>query len=143
LAHAVYVDAFVPSDGQSLFDILPRERREQHYLRQARASGAGWLVPAPPAIALGISDPARASWLEARLTPQPLRTFEQPLRIGAAVLPRTYIHWTAGPVASSFAPFAGQAEHDPAWRYHELATGHDAMLTVPDQLAGLLLTAAG
>jgi hypothetical protein len=49
IAHVVYLDAFVPEDGQSLFDIVPSERSQpMHELVQKE--GNGWLVPrfAPP-----------------------------------------------------------------------------------------------
>src|SRR6516164_8292237 len=49
IAHVVYLDAFVPEDGHSLFDIVPSERSEPiHELVQKE--GNGWLVPrfAPP-----------------------------------------------------------------------------------------------
>ncbi|MGH2587943.1 MAG: hypothetical protein ACRDJE_23730 [Dehalococcoidia bacterium] len=86
--------------------------------------------------------PCRFPWLAASLTPQPLCTFEQPVRLtnpAAAGIPRTYIHCTTGPIAPSFAPFAARAQAESGWRYHELATGHDAMLTAPTELANLLL----
>ena len=141
ISRLVYLDAFVPQDGQSLFDLLPPERRDL-YRRGARERGEGWRVPAPPAQALGIADEARARWLATKLTPQPLRTFEQPVRLVSPAAPtvsRTYIHCTEGPLAPSFAPFAARYEDEPGWRYRELATGHDAMLTVPEELAEVLL----
>lgn len=139
LAHLVFLDAFVPEDGQSLFDLLRPERRDL-YRRGAQEDGEGWRVPPPPPQALGITDEARAAWLTAMLTPQPLRTFEQPVRLtdtSAVVLPRSYVHCTTGPLAPSFAPFANRFGAAPGWSYHELAAGHDAMLTTPGELAGL------
>jgi len=141
LAHLVYLDAFVPEDGQSLFDLLPPERRDL-YRQAAREHGEGWRVPPPPPQALGVTDEARADWLAAMLTPQPLWTFEQPVRLtnpARATLPRTYVHCTAGPLVPSFAPFANRARAAPGWGYRELATGHDAMLTAPGELAEVLL----
>lgn len=141
MAHLVYLDAFVPTDGQSLFDILRPERREL-YREDARTRGDGWLVPPPPPQALGVTDEAQAHWLAGKLTVQPLRTFEQPMRLtnsAAAALPRTFIHCTSGPLAPSFAPFAARGQSEPGWRFHELATGHDAMLTAPGELADVLL----
>ena len=51
----------------------------------------------------------------------------------------TYVHCTEGPLAASFAPFAQRCRARPGWTVHELATGHDAMLTAPDELVALLL----
>jgi pimeloyl-ACP methyl ester carboxylesterase len=141
LAHLVYLDAFAPEDGQALFDVLRPERRDL-YLQQARERGEGWRVPAPPPEALGVTDGARASRLAAKLTPQPIRTFQQPVRLtnpAAVSLPRTYVHCTSGPLVPSFAPFAVRTRSAPGWRYYELATGHDAMLTAPETLAGVLI----
>jgi len=130
----------VPEDGQSLFDLLRPERRDL-YREQAWAGGDGWRVPPPPPEALGVTAPGRARWLAAKLTPQPLRSFEQPVRLRdpLAALPRTYVHCTGGPLGPSFAPFAERLRGAPGWRSDELATGHDAMLTAPDAVADLLL----
>jgi pimeloyl-ACP methyl ester carboxylesterase len=144
LVHLVYLDAFVPADGQALFDILLPARRAL-YQEQARVHGDGWRVPPPPAHALGVTVEADAAWLAARLTPHPLRAFEQPVRLAnprAAALPRTFIWCTEGVTTPSFAGFAERARVGAGWRCRELAAGHDAMVTVPQALAELLLELA-
>src|SRR5215470_3514651 len=47
IAKLVYLDAFVPEHGQSLFDLLPANQRDD---RQDAASvqGDGWLLPPNP-----------------------------------------------------------------------------------------------
>ena len=42
----------------------------------------------------------------------------------------------------SFAPFAARAQADERWRYDELATGHDAMVTIARELAAVLIDQA-
>jgi pimeloyl-ACP methyl ester carboxylesterase len=142
VSQLIYLDAFVPADGQSLFDLLAPERRA-HFQEQARDDGGGWRVPPPSPAALGITDQAQARWVAARLTVQPLRTFEQPIALAGAPpatrLPRTYVHCTDSPVASSFAPFAARLRGAAGWRYHELATAHAAMVTQPAAVAEVLL----
>lgn len=140
LAGLVFLDAFVPEDGESLFDLLRPERRES-YVRGAEERGDGWRVPPPPPQALGVTG-EEANILAARLTPQPIRTFQQPASLtnpGARALPRTYVHCTKGPLAPSFAPFAARFAGDPGWGCHKLATGHDAMLTAPEEFSDVLL----
>jgi pimeloyl-ACP methyl ester carboxylesterase len=135
----VYLDAFVPHAGDSLMRLLSPER-EYFYRTQAVQRDESWLVPPPPVATLGVSDPDDVAWLEARLTFQPLRTFDQALDADVpAELPQGYIHSTEGPIAGSFTPFAAQARADAAWEYAELASGHDAMVTAPIALAELLL----
>lgn len=142
LSHLVYLDAFVPTEGDTLLSLLPPDR-QAFYREQAATRGDGWRVPPPPVAALGVTNMVDLAWLEAKLTDQPLRSFEQPLaRNAPTALPRTYIHCTEGPIAASFAPFASRAQAESGWRYHELATGHDAMILVPEDLTELLLGVA-
>jgi pimeloyl-ACP methyl ester carboxylesterase len=142
VAQLVYLDAFVPADGQALVDLLPPERRDV-FLEQARATGEGWRVPPPSPEFYGVTEEADLAWVRPRLVPQSLATFTEPLGRARATAspPRTYIACTASTVAT-FRPFAEHARADTAWRYHELATGHDAMVTMPEGLARLLLDAA-
>jgi pimeloyl-ACP methyl ester carboxylesterase len=138
VGHLVYLDAFVPGAGDSLVSLLPPDRAA-YYQEQAATHGDGWRVPPPPIAAWGVTDAADVAWLETRLTDHPLRSFTQPLPAAAPELPRTYVHCTEGPIVASFASFATRARSDPSWHYHELATGHDAMVTAPRPLAEVLL----
>jgi len=141
LARLVYLDAFVPQDGQRQFDLMAADRAAT-YEEQARQEGDGWRIPAPPLQRFGVSSEADLAWAGPRVTAHPLATFTQPLRLaGASTLPRTYI-WCTQYVASPFAPFAERARNDPSWQCHELPSGHDAMITVPRELAELLLGAS-
>jgi pimeloyl-ACP methyl ester carboxylesterase len=141
LAHLVYLDAFVPASGQPALDLLPPERRAA-LLEQARAAGDGWRIPPPPPELYGVTREDDLRWVRPRLGPQPLRSLEQPLRAEAApgaALPRTFVACTERHL---FRRFADRARAEPGWRYRELATGHDAMITQPHELAGLLLETA-
>jgi pimeloyl-ACP methyl ester carboxylesterase len=142
IALLVYLDAYLPGDGQSLLDLwAPDERAAAlHEL----AHGAG-LRPAPTPAELGIMDPARAAWVEAKLRPHPLSTYAQAVAAPAAVLgriPRAYVHCTRGPTAARFAPF-GEAARRMGWPVRELAAGHDAMIGDPQATASMLLELAG
>ena len=145
IGRLIYLDAVVPNDGQSCYDVLPASRRE-YLTRLADSGGQGWMIPPPPPESFGVTDAGLADWARARLTPQPMAALTQPIRLsgtGASVPPRTYIHCTQGSVVSSFAPFAARFGQDPSWDVFELATGHDAMLTEPDQVADLIDGIAG
>lgn len=145
MAGLVYLDAFVPQDGQACFDLaLPVVADGTR--DQARLSGEGWRVPPPTPQEMGIVAEDEARWLAEHMTPQPIATFEQPVRFGAEapspeLAPRMYIHCVTDPPSPMFLPFADRARSTPGWNLHELATGHDAMLTEPDELARLLLAA--
>jgi pimeloyl-ACP methyl ester carboxylesterase len=137
VAGLLYLDAYLPRAGHSLFNVWSAEEREAG--RADLASGSGLRLPASPA-AMGIVDPDLAAWVAARLTPHPLRTYDEPVPQGntaSEALPRAYIHCTAGPTTARFPPFAHQAHVD-GWPVRELATGHDAMLTAPRELTEAL-----
>jgi hypothetical protein len=76
-----------------------------------------------------------------RMVPQPINTFTQPLRLtnppGAGVA-RTYILCTQGKEDQALPGYVQQARSDPGWRFVELAAGHGAHVTAPQQLADLL-----
>jgi pimeloyl-ACP methyl ester carboxylesterase len=140
----IYLDAFVPEDGQSAVDFQPLEERER-LRKTVNLHGAGWLVPPSP-LAADLS-PATAEWLRARRMPQPLRTFEEPIRLtgAAARLPRSYIYCTDKQPGDVFASIAARIKTHPSWRYREIDSGHTPNMSAPDQFADLLdeLIAAG
>ena len=81
LTHLVYLDAFVPQDGQCLLDFLPPQARAQT-LARARAEGEGWRLPAQQEQQpFGVTDPADADWLRGKLSAHPVKTFEQPIQL--------------------------------------------------------------
>lgn len=81
----------------------------------------------------------------ARGTPQPFRTFTQPLRLTYPAGfggPKTFIACTATPPGSWRDAMVERARAERGWRHRELATGHDAMITSPHDLVDLLLEIA-
>jgi pimeloyl-ACP methyl ester carboxylesterase len=149
LAHLVYLDAFVPEDGQSMLDLGPPERRES-MTRRVREEGDGWQLPSLQPVPWEqfvrdvylVRDEAEVAWLAARLGPHPFKTITDPVRARnpvAAAIPRTYVRCLQYP-NPAFDHFAAQAQQPGSdWRYHALPTSHDAMVTMPRELADLLL----
>jgi pimeloyl-ACP methyl ester carboxylesterase len=137
IARLVYLDAFVPEDGQAMFDLLPPEDQAD-LRRRAKLEGAGWLMPPYSIDVFGITDPADVAWTAKRLCFMPLLAYEQPVpprTKAAGSLPRSYIGCTGFPV---FDPIRASIKAA-GWDYHEIATGHDAMITAPSELAEVLI----
>ena len=137
LAHLVYLDAFVPRNGQSLFDIHSAENRAR--MREAaRTAGDGWRVPPNP-LPPDTSD-ADVAWVMPRRVMQPLRTFDQPVHLTGAGerLPKTYIYCTRPAPGDVFRPFAQRARSEPGWHYLEIDASHSPHVTAPEVLAILL-----
>jgi len=132
----IYVDAFVPVDGQSLFDL------DKMAVQMLADSGDGWRVapnPPPPD-----TSPADLEWLSERRVHMPIKCFESGLKLqgGALTLPRSYIYATRIRPADTFGPFARQTKNDPAWRYYEIDASHSPNVTAPEALMALLLKIA-
>ena len=138
IARLVYLDALVPVSGRAPFDDTPAHVAAQR-TRQAEETSGGLSIPPPPAAAFGVTGAADATWLEARLTPHPLRTFttSQTFRSEAGNgLPAQYILCN-DPV---YGPLEGARAraHALGWPVTEIATGHDAMVTAPEALVDML-----
>ena len=143
LAHLVYFDAYVPFEGESEMGLWPPEEQARVKAEIAKGKRFRPLPPDFPAF-LGITDPELAEWVQERFTPHPISTYEDPPPSGSpesASIPRTYIHCTDEPVTAwmpRMEVFASRAR-GLGWNVHELASGHDAMLTHPKQLTDILL----
>jgi pimeloyl-ACP methyl ester carboxylesterase len=133
----VYLDAFVPRDGQSLFDLQPPDSRMRAE-EWAQRDGQGYLVPPnPPPPDTSADDIAL---MTPRRRPQPIGAFAQPLRLlhGEPAMPRTYIFCTRVAPADTFRQFATRAGAEPGWRHYELDASHNPHITMPETLAGLI-----
>ena len=131
----IYLDAFVPSDGQSLLNLYEADRPRVQALAKA---GDGWRVAPNPTSP--DTPPADIEWLNARRVDMPIKCFEAKLALqgGPLTLPRSYIYATRITPADTFGPFARQAKSDPAWNYHEIDASHSPNVTAPDALMALL-----
>jgi pimeloyl-ACP methyl ester carboxylesterase len=140
VAQVIYIDAFVPGDGQSLFDLNESGRASS---REAAKNGDGWRIPPmqpPPDTAA-----ADVAWLSPRRVPMPIKCFEQQLKLqnGPLTLPRSYIYATRIAPADTFGRFSRMTKNDPAWRYFEIDASHSPNVTAPEALMGLLEKIAG
>ena len=131
----IYLDAFVPRDGQSLLDLNEPARQS---MRDLRKSGDGWRVPPNPTPP--DTSPADLAWLSERRVDMPIKCFET----GAAslgsepMMPRSYIYATRVTPADTFGPFAARAKTEPGWDYHEIDASHSPNVTAPEALMELL-----
>lgn len=138
LRELVHLDAFVLAAGQSVMAALP-PARAAHFLAAVDDAGRIRLDHEAAMDGWGVTEEADRAWLRPRLRPQPVRALTDPLPPGPVPdLPRRFVHCTVKPGGDSFAGFAAAARADPRRRVDELATGHDAMITAPRELARLL-----
>lgn len=140
LRHLVYLDALVLESGMS--PAIRSPDLVAAYERRASKAGTPLTIPPGRPQHAGIVDPAQVAWVQARITPHPLRTYHDKLVLRHPLgngVPATYIACTA-PAYVSTAESRARARAQPGWRFRELPTGHDAMLLMPDALSDMLLS---
>jgi pimeloyl-ACP methyl ester carboxylesterase len=135
VAKLVYLDAFAPRDGDSVFSLTPD--REQAVRAQLAKDGDGWKItpnPLPPDTAA-----ADQAWAMPRRLPQPFKTFEQKLALpgGELTLPRHYIYATRHPPDDRFRQFLERARRE-GWGTSEIDASHNPHITCPEVLVDLL-----
>ena len=142
IRHLVYLDAAIVQGGQSFFDLSPQEVAADRR-RAAREGGGGIAVPPPPIGAfasIGIPAGPVAEWVHRHFTPHPIGAFEAPLKLGNPVgngRPCTYVSCTAPHFAPN-EPCRRWVKSQEGWGWVELAAGHCANVTVPEDVARFL-----
>jgi pimeloyl-ACP methyl ester carboxylesterase len=136
ISRVVYLDAFAPKDGQSLFDLLGAQGADS-MRSKAKSEGDGWRIPPipmPPDTA-----PEDIAWAMPRRRFQPIKTFEQRISIaGKESPPRHYIYAMKSGPGDTFGQFRERAKTENGWRYHELDASHNPHITCPEALRDLL-----
>jgi pimeloyl-ACP methyl ester carboxylesterase len=135
--HLVYLDAFLPDDGQSLYDLTGQPGGPVLSL------GEEWLVPARPR---KYDDLAEAAFSGPRRTAHPRACFTEAVRVPRQLedypFGRTYIKATQDAEPAAFWNAAQRARSSPAWNYREIATNHMVPANRPHELADMLLELA-
>jgi pimeloyl-ACP methyl ester carboxylesterase len=136
ISRLVYLDAYVPEDGQSAADLFSPEMAAM-ITQSVQAYGEGWKVfPVDP--------------IDPRLTFQPFKTALEKVKLTnpkAAGLPRVFIYFPQGKTPENLllVPIAHAAErvrHDPRWSYFEIDADHDVLMTRPHEVSKILLELA-
>ena len=129
IASIVYVDAFIPADGQSTADL------------GGKADAGPFTTPLPAELfATSVADRA---WVGSKMTPHSTACFTERLEVSGAyqtIARKTYVRATGCPVPA-FAAALETARKDPSWQAFEIECAHDIMIDRPDELADLLMQA--
>lgn len=134
----VYLDAFLPDDGQRGMDFLNAQQAEA--FEAARAKG-DVSRPGPTAAALRIQSPENAAWVDAKITPQPIGVSIDPIRLTGArekIATKVYVRTPLFP-QPRFDAALERCAGDTSWRTVVMeGCGHDPMVDDPDGVVALL-----
>ena len=140
LASVVFLDAFVPTNGQTIMSLSRQGLRDA--VNAAIKRGDLGIPPASAAY-FNVNEKDRA-FVDRKCTPQPIGTYGDPLKLTGAretIAKKTYIR-AKGFNSGGFDAIAARLRADRSWNVHDMPCGHDAMIDMPDKLTELLLAAA-
>lgn len=135
----VYLDAMLPGDGQSAFDLVGR--------RLPPSDQLPWAIAGLPR---EFEDPEEGEFHLTRRSLQPVRTLTEPVRLQRPLeeypFGRTYVKALGDPRAPSgpdaFYDAADRVRDHPSWRYVESTSNHMIPQNRPRELADLLVSLA-
>ena len=135
----IFLDAMLFENGQSPISMQPEAVRK---IQMENIRKKENFKPFDVAL-FGVTEPKMVSWVKQRLTPQPFQTFSQELHLNHKFgngLPLVYIACTS-PQLPIMKEMSEKVKSDKKlkWKYLELATGHDAMLTGPEKLSEMFV----
>jgi pimeloyl-ACP methyl ester carboxylesterase len=144
LSTLVYMDAFVPRDGQTAFGFFPPWLADA-LVQQANELGDGWRLPGLEARLdlWALKDGPDRDFVRTKLCDFPMSCFKSPAKLptqAATKLNRACVACTADGyrLREVFEPFAAQARRE-GWPYVDLSTGHDCHVEAAGDCVSFLL----
>lgn len=137
ISSIVFVDGFLPDNGQSCVDVNRPGVKEAV---DALAQKGEIAIPARPAEAFGVNEKDRA-WVDALIGPQPIATFTDKIALTGArerIAKKAYVR-AKNYDNPAFDQALARCKADKTWRTYELPSGHDVMVDMPDRLTEILL----
>jgi len=137
IASFVFLDAFVPEDGDSMVTIGTEITRNAI---QAALSRGDTTLPPRPAAFFHVNEADRA-WVDRLCGPHPIGAFTRPVKLTGArerIAKKTYIRAAAYP-NPVFDAHAAKLKARDGWRIETVPCGHDVMVDMPDRLVEILL----
>jgi pimeloyl-ACP methyl ester carboxylesterase len=140
VSSVIYLDAFIPENGQKSLDTASEFARKgaMEAMAKGEISRKG-----PPASTFHVNENDQA-WVDSKLTPQPIGVMLQPIKLTGAlerVARKTYIRAPLYP-QPSFDKYYQAKSADASWRTYKVPCGHDVMVDMPDRLVEILLEVA-
>jgi len=138
IASIVFLDAFVPENGDSLESGASQPVRDAIAAAKGRGEHA---LKAVPAAVFRVNEKDRA-WVDAMCTPHPITTLTDKATVTGArekIAKKSYIRAKGYP-SVPFDTALAKYKANGAWKTFEMTAGHDAMVDAPAELTDLLIS---
>ncbi len=127
IAAIVYLDAFIPADGQALADYSSR---------------TSWPEPVTPPLPVSVFhvNAKDAAWVGSKLTAHPTACFTDKLKVTGAYQSIAKKLYVRAPLFAQkgFDDALAHCRADSTWQTATVACGHDVMIDQPAELAAML-----
>jgi hypothetical protein len=138
----VWLDAYIPADGQRVADVAPEVVRKG--IQMAIDKGEAGVRGSARYPAAVVAERDR-EFAESKVTPHPVGTYLQQIKVSGALLKvakKAYVRLPKYPMPA-FDKALSDCKSDKSWATFELPdVGHMAMLDAPDRVGELILQAA-
>jgi len=131
-----YLDCALPENGKSVFDLYPEIQAP--FLAATREYG-GFLMKPLAAKAFNVNA-ADQEMVDALLTPHPLASFCEPLKLTGAYMRIAQKVYVQAKNPGGALPVPVRVGEDPGWHVFEIPSGHDVMIDAPAALADVFLS---
>lgn len=142
LSSTIYVDAFMPENGQRAVDVSTPQNRAAMLAAVAQSQISR---PPPAAAAFKIQRPEDVAWVESKMTPQPIGVSLQPVVMTGKreqVARKAYVRSGLYPMPL-FDTWYADAKAKSDWRTYLVPdSGHEVMIDSPKRLTEILIECA-
>ena len=141
ISSIVYLDAFLPDNGEALIDVVSGSKL--HDAIQSAIQKDDLTMAAPKAALFQVNEKDRA-WVDEKCTPHPTATLSEKIALTGArdrIARRAYIR-AKGFESPGFDRAQAKAQAASGFRVYDMPCGHDAMVDMPDRLTDILLEVA-
>lgn len=146
ISKLIYLDAFLPDNNQSLFDLSEKERVETMEKsledNEGRTIGQGaeevWLLPIRDPKFFGVNNQEDIKYLQENMVPTPVLTFREKVKADnplAKSIEKYYIRCTQNSLSEKF----GLKAKNTGYNYYEIDAGHDVMISEPVKFIDTLI----
>ena len=140
ISSIVFLDAFVPENGDSMADLTSQTVRDN----LKTAAERGDLGVPPRSAAAFLVNAKDQAWVDAMCVPQPIGTMTEKITLTGArerIGKKAYIRASAYPNPGFDTAYA-RVKADTSWRTYEVPCGHDVMVDMPERLTEILVEVA-